>query len=50
VGKAGMQPRGETDQVNTNKLRIPTLRENYTDPVGKGEPIDLPQRAVRCRL
>ena len=49
VGKAGMQPRGETDQVNTNKLRIPTLRGNNTDPVGKGEPCDRPQHAVRCR-
>jgi hypothetical protein len=49
VGKAGMQPQGETDQVNTNKLRIPTLRGKNTDPVGKGEPLDRPQHAVRCR-
>jgi hypothetical protein len=49
VGKAGMQPRGETDQVNGNKLRIPTLRGNNTDPVGKGEPLDWRQRTVRCR-
>jgi hypothetical protein len=44
-----MQPQGETDQVNTNKLRIPTLRGNNTDPVGKGEPLDRLQHAVRCR-
>src|SRR5215216_2253864 len=44
-----MQPQGETDKVNTNKLRIPTLRGNNTDPVGKGEPLDRPQHAVRCR-
>ena len=44
-----MQPRGETDHVNGNKLRIPTLRGNNTDPVGKGEPLDWRQRTVRCR-
>jgi hypothetical protein len=49
VGKAGMQPRGETDQVNSNKLRIPTLQANNTDPVGKREPLDWRQRTVRCR-
>jgi hypothetical protein len=43
-----MQPRGETDQVNSNKLRIPTLRGNNTDAVGKGEPLDWRQRTVRC--
>jgi hypothetical protein len=49
VGKSGMQPQGETDKVNTNKLRIATLRGNNTDPTGKGEPLDRPQRVVRCR-
>ena len=44
-----MHPRGETDQVNSNKLRIPTLRGNNTDAVGKGEPLDWRQRTVRCR-
>jgi hypothetical protein len=49
VGKAGMQPQGETDQVNTNKLRIPTLWGKNTDPPGKGELLDRPQHAVRWR-
>src|SRR5215216_1521305 len=48
-GEAGMQPRGETDQVNSNKLRIPTLQANNTDPVGKREPFNWRQRTVRCR-
>jgi hypothetical protein len=49
VGKAGMQPQGETDQVNTNKLRIPTLWGKNADPPGKGELLDQPQHAVRWR-
>jgi hypothetical protein len=48
-GEAVMQPRGETDQVNSNKLRIPTLQANNTDPVGKREPFNWRQRTVRCR-
>ena len=38
VGKAGMQPQGETDQVNTNKLRIPTLRGTIPTLWGKVSP------------
>ena len=44
-----MQPRGQTDQVNSNKLRIPTLQAYNTDPVGKREPFNWRQRTVRCR-
>jgi hypothetical protein len=35
-----MQPQGETDQVNTNKLRIPTLWGKVSLSTGRSMPCD----------
>jgi hypothetical protein len=49
LGKSGIQTRRETDGLNSNELRIPTLWGKNTDPTGKYETLDRRQRTLRCR-